>query len=61
MFGPKSKIKKTIWNQLSRKVVFWNERKGREEFFYKALKALTFNGINGDYAEFGCCVRCSVS
>ncbi|MEP6914021.1 MAG: TylF/MycF/NovP-related O-methyltransferase [Acidobacteriota bacterium] len=25
----------------------------REEFFYNAFKALTFNGISGDYCEFG--------
>jgi hypothetical protein len=29
------------------------ERLGRQEFFFKALKALRFNGIDGDYAEFG--------
>jgi O-methyltransferase len=27
----------------------------RREFFRKALMALEFNGIAGDYAEFGCC------
>jgi hypothetical protein len=26
----------------------------RREFFYNAFKALRFNGIDGDYAEFGC-------
>ena len=26
----------------------------REVFFHKAFWALSFNGINGDYAEFGC-------
>jgi O-methyltransferase len=25
----------------------------RDEFFYNAFKALTFNGISGDYCEFG--------
>ena len=30
------------------------ERKGRQEFFYNAFRALSFNGIDGDYAEFGC-------
>ena len=30
------------------------ERKCRSEFFHNAFKALTFNGIDGDYAEFGC-------
>lgn len=31
------------------------ERFFRQEFFYNAFKALTFNGISGDYLEFGCC------
>lgn len=31
------------------------ERLCRQEFFYNAFKALSFNGINGDYVEFGCC------
>src|SRR5262245_37764037 len=26
----------------------------RKEFFRRAFKALQFNGIQGDYAEFGC-------
>ena len=26
----------------------------RKEFFWKAFKALSYNGITGDYAEFGC-------
>lgn len=30
------------------------ERFCRQEFFYNAFKALSFNGINGDYLEFGC-------
>ena len=30
------------------------ERLGRLQFFYNAFKALSFNGIDGDYAEFGC-------
>lgn len=29
------------------------ERSGRRELFSKAFKALRFNGIDGDYAEFG--------
>jgi O-methyltransferase len=29
------------------------ERLGRQEFFFNAFKALRFNGIDGDYAEFG--------
>lgn len=31
------------------------EKLGRIQFFYNAFKALSFNGIDGDYAEFGCC------
>lgn len=30
------------------------ERYCRQEFFYNAFKALSFNGIRGDYLEFGC-------
>jgi O-methyltransferase len=26
----------------------------RQDFFFKAFKAIAFNGISGDYAEFGC-------
>lgn len=29
------------------------ERQGRHDFFNAAFKALSFNGIDGDYAEFG--------
>lgn len=29
------------------------ERLGRHELFFRAFKALSFNGIDGDYAEFG--------
>ena len=29
------------------------ERQGRHDFFNHAFKALSFNGIDGDYAEFG--------
>jgi hypothetical protein len=31
------------------------EKLCRKEFFFNAFKALSFNGISGDYAEFGCC------
>ena len=31
----------------------FQERLGREEFFYKAFRALSFNQIDGDYVEFG--------
>lgn len=30
------------------------EKLGRMQFFYNAFKALSFNRIDGDYAEFGC-------
>lgn len=31
------------------------ELKHRRDFFERALCALSFNGIDGDYLEFGCC------
>ncbi|NCQ35263.1 hypothetical protein GW813_09385 [bacterium] len=31
------------------------EEKERRDFFRRAFRALAFNGIEGDYAEFGCC------
>jgi O-methyltransferase len=33
--------------------LYRRERLARREFFYNAFKALRFNGIHGDYAEFG--------
>src|SRR5438477_10578680 len=33
--------------------LYRRERLARREFFYNAFKALRFNGIDGDYAEFG--------
>lgn len=30
------------------------EQVWRQQFFYNAFRALAFNGITGDYAEFGC-------
>jgi hypothetical protein len=35
------------------------EKVCRESFFNLAFKALTFNGIDGDYAEFGCHGGCT--
>jgi len=32
----------------------FKERSDRQEFFRRAFKALAFNVIDGDYAEFGC-------
>jgi hypothetical protein len=57
MWRIKSRVKRLIF-QVSRKFVFspsWQEQKCRQEFFYNAFKALYFNGIDGDYTEFGCC------
>jgi O-methyltransferase len=34
---------------------YYHEYAQRREFFRKAFSALAFNGIDGDYAEFGCC------
>ena len=31
------------------------EYKARKHFFHRAFAALSFNGIDGDYVEFGCC------
>jgi len=53
----KGRIVESIWRRAGTKFLFWpplQERKGRQEFFYNAFKALSFNGIDGDYAEFGC-------
>ena len=33
--------------------LYRRERLARQDFFYNAFKALRFNGIDGDYAEFG--------
>jgi O-methyltransferase len=33
--------------------VYVRERTARQAFFFNAFKALRFNGIDGDYAEFG--------
>ncbi len=50
------------WRRLYRKYVspivrdrHYCEYAGRRDFFRRAFTALSFNGINGDYAEFGCC------
>jgi O-methyltransferase len=34
---------------------YYYEYTARKEFFRRAFAALSFNGINGDYVEFGCC------
>jgi len=33
----------------------FHEEIHRREFMRRAFAALSFNGISGDYAEFGCC------
>jgi O-methyltransferase len=34
---------------------YYSEYSYRRDFFKSAFNALAFNGIDGDYAEFGCC------
>jgi O-methyltransferase len=34
---------------------YYRDNTSRKEFFRCAFSALAFNGIDGDYAEFGCC------
>jgi hypothetical protein len=51
------RIKNLVLDRLRDQVLFqpsWREKTCRQEFFYNAFKALAFNGIDGDYAEFGC-------
>ena len=47
------RAKSRLLNQIFR--VGLQERLGRQRFFHDAFRALSFNGIDGDYAEFGCC------
>jgi hypothetical protein len=57
MFGLKARIRNWVSDQVGKRFIFsppWRERQCRQEFFYNAFKALSFNGIDGDYAEFGC-------
>jgi O-methyltransferase len=57
MLRLRTRIKNLVLDRLREKVLFqpsWRERACRQEFFYNAFKALAFNGIDGDYAEFGC-------
>lgn len=56
MFRLRRRVKNLVLDRL-RKVLFqpsWREEACRHEFFYNAFQALAFNGIDGDYAEFGC-------
>jgi O-methyltransferase len=57
MSGLRTRIRRAIWNRIGREFVFsppWQEQHHRQQFFYSAFRALSFNGIDGDYAEFGC-------
>lgn len=50
--------KRRFLRALGHRVLFTEgvqERMGRQNFFYNAFKALSFNGIDGDYVEFGSC------
>ena len=37
------------------KDAYYHDNLARKEFFRCAFSALAFNGIEGDYTEFGCC------
>ena len=61
MFSPFAKARSRFWRYVGRQItnefVFnegIRERRSRQAFFYDAFKALSFNGMDGDYAEFGC-------
>lgn len=46
----------TTWSSFRDKFLYTpriQERLGRQTFFYNAFRALAFNGIDGNYAEFG--------
>jgi O-methyltransferase len=48
--------KERLWNLFSNRVMLSfgvQERFARQQFFFNAFRALSFNGIDGDYAEFG--------
>ena len=52
-----SRIKHSIRACIEDKYLFHGGQRGlhcRQSFFYNAWQALTFNGIAGDYVEFGC-------
>ena len=49
-------LRRKLLERISDRYVFdlyTRERLDRQAFFYAAFKALRFNGISGDYAEFG--------
>ena len=49
------RIKRVTWIFLGRWIFLpvFHEKKWRDLFFYDAFMALSWNGISGDYAEFG--------
>jgi O-methyltransferase len=56
MLRLRTRVKNLVLDTL-RRVLFqpsWREEACRHEFFYNAFQALSYNGIDGDYAEFGC-------
>jgi len=56
MFAIKTRIISMVVNTVKKFTFNVNLRENlcRLEFFYNAFKVLSFNGIDGDYAEFGC-------
>jgi hypothetical protein len=56
VFGIISRLKTYAVRRAIRSVfrVHVRETLCRQEFFYNAFKVLSFNGIDGDYLEFGC-------
>ncbi len=60
------KLKGLLWRYTISKFLFtrsMQEKIHRQEFFYNAFHTLSFNKIDGDYAEFGCfgCVTFSLA
>ncbi len=56
MAGMMKRLMLFVGKQVAERYTFdaWvRERLGRQEFFYNAFSALSYNGIDGDYAEFG--------
>jgi len=48
------RIYKKIFSPIFKDLDYY-ELKYRKEFFQRAFSAISFNGIDGDYVEFGCC------
>ncbi len=47
-------IRSRLLHRMARDDAYFEERE-RADFFRRAFRALAFNAIDGDYAEFGCC------